>query len=152
MTQPAEQILQQIRRFEIPDIDRHGMWLLQRIQRAYPHLDQRSVIGWLRGLIYNRENMFLFQEHSVGLAVLDRGETLNPKPLVRERFVFAQSDEHIDEAALFYPEFARWGRNMGCERMIINEKTDVPLEKIKKILPEARTFAQQITFATLLKE
>ncbi len=140
-----------IRRFEVPDIDRHGAWLSQRLLRAYKHLDQRTLIGWLRGLVYNNECCFLYQDNAVGLAQADRAWTLNPRTLVRERFVFCRDPEnqqHILEAAGLYTEFARWGRNIGAETMVVEELSDVPDSMVRQAI-QGRFGTRTETFVRL---
>ncbi len=134
-----------IRRFQIPDLDRHGAWMIPRIIRAHPHLDNRTLIGWLRALVYNNECLFLYQPNSVALAQVERAHTLNPRPIVRERFVFARDDKHTEEASAFYERFATWARQMGCDTLIVCEMTDVPEDKVKKIL--GRLFTRPQVFA-----
>ena len=124
----------EFRRFQIPDLDRHGGWLLKRLLLAFPHLDQRSLIGWLRGLISLNECLFLYQDHSVALAQVERSHTLAPKPRVIERFVFCQDPQYEDEAAAFYPKIATWARHQSVPTLEIKVLTDVPDAKIRKAL------------------
>lgn len=135
----------EVRRFTIPDMDRHP-WLISRIIRAHPHLNNRTVIGWIRGLCYDNECLFLYQPNSVALAQVERAHTLNPKPVVRERFVFARDDKHVGEAAAFYERFATWAKQQGCETLLVCEMTDVPEEMVKKALG-GRLFTRPQTFA-----
>lgn len=139
-----------IRRFELPDLSFHGAWVMQRLLKAFPHLSPPALGGWLRGLIEDRENCFLFQDHSVGLAVVERSHTLSPRALVRERFVWAQDPEnkqHVEEAAAFYPEFARWAKHLDADTMIVQVASDVTHERIKELL--GRVFTRQEMFAKL---
>ena len=138
-----------IRRFQIPDLDRHGGWLIKRLLLAYPHLDQRSLIGWLRGLISLNECLFLYQEHSVALAQVERSHTLAPKPLVRERFVFCQDPAYEDEAAAFYPKIATWAKHQGCHILVIKELTDVPDAKIRRALATGKFQERTQTFVKM---
>ena len=119
-----------IRRFAIPDLDRHGEWIITRLLTAYPHLDRRTLIGWLRGLLYSNECLFLYQEHSVAMAQVERSHTLAPKPLVRERFVFCKPGFE-DEAADFYDKFSQWAKHQGCQTLVVMELSDVPEAKVK---------------------
>jgi hypothetical protein len=126
----------EIRRFEVPDVDRHGIWMIERLKTAYPHLDQRQMVGWLRGLVYNNEFLFLFQEHSVGLAQAVRPDPFTPTVVIWERFVWAQSPEYVEEAAAFYERFAAWGKHKDASSIVVDEQTDVPNELIEKCLGE----------------
>lgn len=144
----------QTRRFEVPDIDRHGAWLSARILRAYKHLDARNIRGFLQGLVYNNECCFLYQDNACGLAMADRAWSLKPLTIVRERFVFCRDPEnqqHILEAASLYTEFARWGRHMGAETMVVEELTDVPDSLVRQAI-KGRFGMRNETFVRLDKE
>lgn len=144
----------QTRRFEVPDVDRHGAWLTVRILRAFKHLDQRSIRGFLNGLVYNNECCFLYQDNAVGLAMADRAWSLNPKTLVRERFVFCRDPDdkqHILEAASLYTSFARWGVHIGAETMIVGELSDVPDSLVRQAI-KGRFGMRNETFVRLDKE
>ena len=137
-----------IRRFEIPDLSRHGGWLMGRLTAAYPYLTDRELQGWLRGLIYNPECLFLYQDNSVGMAQVVLNYTLTPKPVIYERFVFAEdktNQTHLEQAADFYVEFERWAKNKSVETILVEELTDVPHEMIKDRL--GRLFTRQQVFA-----
>jgi hypothetical protein len=125
------QAINTVRRFELPDLDRHGLWMIKRLLVAYPHLNERQLIGWLRALIYNNEFLFLFQEHSVALAQSMRPDSLAPRVIVYEKFVWAQSAEYEAEAALFYERFAVWAKQQDAEQIIVEEQTDVSHELIR---------------------
>ena len=142
---PADQA---IRRFEIGDVSRHGAWLLPRLLAAFPHLTNRELQGWLRGLIYSPESLFLYQDNSVALAQRVGSHTLSPKPVVQERFVFAEdktNDTHVAQAANFYSEFERWAKNQSIESILVEELTDVPHDAIKERL--GRLYTRQQVFA-----
>ncbi len=137
-----------IRRFEIPDLARHGGWLMKRLIATYPYLSDRELQGWLRGLIYNPECLFLYQDNSVALAQVVLNYTLTPKPVIYERFVFAEdkaNSAHVEQAAEFYAEFERWAKNKSVDTILVEELTDVPHDLIKKHL--GRLFTRQQTFA-----
>ena len=144
----------QTRRFEVPDIDRHGAWLSVRILRAYKNLDQRNIRGFLNGLVYNNEVCFLYQDNAVGLAQADRAWSLNPRTVVRERFVFCRDPEnqqHIMEAASIYSQFARWARNIGAETLVVEELSDVPDSIVRQAI-KGRFGTRSETFVRLDKE
>ena len=137
-----------IRRFEIPDLDRHGQWVLPRLLTAYSHLNDRSAIGWLRSVIYNNEFLFLFADHAVGLAQVMSAHTLAPKPVVNERFVWVQDPnnaQHLADAAQFYTHFHVWAQHLGAEVMIVEEMTDVPHEMVREKV--GRIYNRQQQFA-----
>lgn len=135
-----------MRRFQLPDLDRHGRWLVERLSKAYPHRTERELMGWLRGLLYSNEFMFLYQDHAVALAVMTRAHPLEQKPIVQEMFVFAK-EGHDREAVAFYGEFVRWAKNMGVETIIVEAMSDVSHDAIKEKM--GRLFTRQVVFARL---
>src|ERR1017187_9736944 len=114
-----------VRRFEIADLNRHGGWIIKRLQQARPTLSDQQVMSWLKGIIYSNEYLFLYQEHGCACAQTVREETLGGAPVVRERFVFAEEGFQA-EAASFYSEFSQWAKHQGVTTMIVEEMTDVP--------------------------
>lgn len=144
--QPSN-IQQTMRRFDLADLSRHGAWLVPRLTAAL-ELPEQRLGGWLRGLIDSREFLFLTQDHSAGLAEVAQVNGLADKPIVRERFVFAQdidNPEHVKEAANFYDEFHRWAKSLGAEIIIVEELSNVGHEAIKERL--GRIFTRQQQFA-----
>ena len=136
-----------ISRFELADLPRHGGWLIPRLVAAL-ELPEQRLAGWLRSLIESNEHLFLVQENSVALAEMQRANGLADKPLVRERFVLIEDIEDEDqqkEAAAFYDEFRRWGKNLGAEIILVQELTNVPADMIKEKL--GRIFSRQQQFA-----
>lgn len=139
-----------IRRFEIPDLDRHGKWILPRLLAAFPHLTERTAAGFLSSLVYSNEHLFLYQPHAVGLAQVVSSHTLSPKPVIWERFVWVedqQDKQQVADAATFYERFVAWGKAMSVEVMIVEEMTDVPHEQIKA--KAGRVFSRQQQFVRL---
>lgn len=136
-----------VRRFDLPDLTRHGGWMIERLKLAYPHLTDRELQGWLRGIIYSSEFLFLYQPNSVALAQTVH-HNLAPKAIVQERFVFCEdkaNSEHVDEAVLFYAEFKRWAKARGCDVVIVEELTDVPHKKLEAAM--GHLFSRQQVFA-----
>jgi|ERR1700681_2630375 len=135
-----------IRRFEVADLSKHGGWIMRRLQKAYPHQNDRSMAGWLREIIGSNEFLFLYQEHAVALAQTLRTSTLDAKPIIMERFVFAE-EGHVDAAAEFYGEFALWAKRQEVTTIVVEEMSDVPHEMIRERL--GRLFTRQQVFARL---
>jgi hypothetical protein len=135
-----------VRRFEIADLNKHGGWIMKRLQQARPTLSDVQIMSWLKGVIYSQEFMFLYQEHGCGLAQTVREETLEGKPVVRERFVFAE-EGYAEQAAEFYTSFLQWAKNQGVTTMLVEEMTDVPHDLIKEKL--GRLFERKQIFARL---
>lgn len=140
----------QIRRFGTADLASHAKWLIPRLLQAYPHLSEHMVGGWLQTICDSNGYMFLHLPRAVGLAQVSAAHTLAPRPLVREMLVWVEDPADaalVEEAAAFYDEFARWGKAMGCDVLVVEEMTDVPHDLIKARL--GRIFARQEQFARL---
>lgn len=123
-----------VRRFELPDMDRHAKWFMPRFLKEFPHLNERSAIGFLRGIIYSNEFLFLFQEKGIALAQMMSSGGLEAEAIVWERFVWIEYPEDVGQqqaAAFFYPRFAEWAKRMGVGVIHVECKTDVPHEMIK---------------------
>ena len=135
------------RRFQIPDLDTHGGWMVDRMCETFTHFNPRSAANSLRSIIYSNEYMFLFLPNAVGLAQTVRDFTFEPLPVVRERFVWCR--DRTDKAAqiaagILYEEFSKWARHQGCEIMIVEESSDVPHEEIRERL--GRVYSRQQQF------
>ena len=112
----------EIRRFGNADLSRHGKWLLPRLLKAYPHLNERGAASFLQQLSLSNEYLFLYQDNAVALAQVLSTHTLSGKPLVQEHFVWLENPEDKQQqldGAWFYPEFRRWGKSCGCDVMVI---------------------------------
>lgn len=136
------------RRFDVPDLDRHGLWLLPRLKQAYPHLNDRGVLSWIRNIVFVNDYLFICQENAVALAQVVSAHTLSPKPIVEERFVWVKDKENKEQvaaAACFYEDFARWAKHNGAETLVVEEMSDVPHEMVKEKL--GRVFTRQVQFA-----
>jgi len=133
-----------VRRFALPDLSAHGPWLLPRLEQSFPHVNQRFILGWIRNLLYDNANLFLYQDHSVALFQLTSIYSLAPKPEIIERFVFCQ-EGFQKEAANFYEEVLRWAKPQNVERIRVEELSDVPHDLIKDKI--GRVFTQEYRFA-----
>lgn len=139
-----------VRRFQTADLSTHAKWVLPRLLQAFPHLSEQQAAGWLRGVCDSNEHLFLRLPRAVGLAQVLGDHTLAPRQRVVERFVWCENPadkEQVAAAALLYDEFARWGKKLGCEVLIVEEMTDVPHDAIKAQL--GRVYTRQEQFARL---
>jgi hypothetical protein len=139
-----------LRRFQVPDLDRHQGWLLPRFKAAYPQVTDRERAGWLRGIIYQNEYLFLFQDSCVALFQVMRGHTLAPQAVIMEHFVWCEDKdnaEHQAQAANFYSEVQTWAKHQGAGTIIVEINSDVPHDMIKERL--GRLFTRQEIFARL---
>lgn len=133
------------RRFELPDLNTHGGWMIPRLAKIFPHLTEQQLAGFLRGIINDTESLFLYRDNAIALAQIVRSHTMQPEPAIWERFVLARSEEHADEAAEFYTDFARWAKHHGASVIVCEEQTDVPHDSIKEKL--GRLFERKQVFA-----
>lgn len=143
--------LPSVRRFELADISRHAKWIIPRLVKQYPHLTERTALGFLNNMVYNQDYYFCFQPNAVGLMQVERSHLLTPDAIVREKFVWCEdpkNEDHIDQATAFYFEFAKWGERFGAKIMIVEETSDVPHEKIREVF-DKRIFAREQKFVRL---
>lgn len=137
-----------IRKFDTADFSTHGTWLLARMMKAFPHMNDRGVATFLQNILYNNEYMILFSDEGVALAQLVSAQPLDPKVIVLERFVWVKDPDDVEmqkRAAEFYVHFHRWAKGLGAEAMLVEENSDVPHEAIKEKL--GRIFTRQQQFA-----
>ena len=132
---PAPTVLySEVRRFDLPDLDRHAAWFLPRLIKEYPHLNERSAIGFLRSVLYDNTYLFLYQEKGVALAQVLGAGGLDAEGVVWERFVWVAdpTDEgQKTAAASFYPQMLKWAKQLGIDVVHVENKSDVPRELIK---------------------
>jgi hypothetical protein len=137
-----------LRRFQVPDLDRHQGWMTARFKTAYPNISDRERIGWLKGVIYQNEYLFLYQDNSIALFHVMRGHTLKPEAVIMEHFVWCEDREnatHQAQAANFYAEVLTWAKHQGAGTIVVENSTDVPHDMIKEKL--GRLFTRQEVFA-----
>ena len=139
-----------IRKFSTADLSLHGSWIVPRMMKAYPHLNERAVATFLQNIEYNNEYLFLFRDDSVALAQVVHSHALTGPPIVYERFVWCKEPTDKDQqqaASEFYTHFRRWAKTMGVDVLIVEENSDVPHDMIKDKL--GRIFSRQQQFARL---
>jgi hypothetical protein len=118
-----------VRRFETADLSRHGPWLLKRFMLKFPNFTEQAIGGYLSGLVFNNEHMFLYQNHAVALAQLTHSPGIRPVKLVQERFVWVEdrnNKSQLEDAADFYTHMRQWGKRQDAERIMVCEESDVP--------------------------
>jgi hypothetical protein len=137
------------RRFQMPDLNTHGGWMLPRLETAF-NMNERMAASWLRSLIYSNESLFLFHGVGVALAQVETINTLQPRPVVRERFVWLREPEDKEaqkQGAQFYDLFSAWAKNQNADIMIVQELTDIPPDLVKAKL--GRIFIREQKFTRL---
>ena len=117
---------------------------MKRLAQAYPDQNTRSLLGWIRGLLYDNANLFLYQDNGVALFQTVGIFSLAHKPVVIERFVFCQ-EGHVKEGAEFYTKAAQWAKSQGIEQVFVEELSDIPHDLIKEKI--GRLFTRQQVFA-----
>lgn len=140
--QPVQEVA--CRRFQLPDLDRHGAWLFDRLLKIFPHRTPQDLRGWLRQIMYSNDFLFLYQDHGCALATVLYTNPLIPQGQVYEIFVLSE-EGHQSEAVTFYDEFERWARTRGIDVMVVEENSDVPHELIAKRM--GRVFEKTTRFA-----
>lgn len=136
-----------VRRFDLPDLDRHAAWFMPRFLDQFKHLSERQAIGFLRSIIYSNEYLFLFQEKGVALAQVVGSHALDADPVIWERFVWAADPENAQQteaASFFYDKFAEWAKRKSIQTLVIEQATDVPHDFIKARL--GRVFSREEKF------
>jgi len=132
---PVPQLLfAEVRRFDLPDIDRHGAWFLPRFLKEFPHVNERAAIGFIKSCLYDNEYLFLFQEKAAALFQAVGSGSLEPQPIVWERFVWLQDPADAEQqkaAAMFYSRALKWAQQKGVDIVHVDNSTDVPRELIK---------------------
>lgn len=140
-----------VRRFALADIAQHSKWILPRLVKTYPHLNDRTALGFLNNVLYSAEFYFCYQPNAVGLVQIERGHLLTPDAIVREKFVWvedANEPDHIDQAVAFYPEFIKFGERWDAKVMIVEENSDVPHDKIRPLF-DKRIFSREQKFVRI---
>jgi hypothetical protein len=124
----------EVRRFDLPDIDRHGAWFLPRFLQQFPHLNERAAIGFIKSVLYSNEFLFLFQDKAVALFQSVGSGGLEPQEIVWERFAWVENPTDAGQqqaAAAFYPRALKWAQQKGIDVVHVDNSTDVPREVIK---------------------
>lgn len=140
-----------LRRLDPADLNFHAPWLLDRMAAVFNYLDSRQRYGWLNSMIFSPDYMLLFQENAVGCAQLNRAMSLEPVPVVQERFLFVRDPrdkEQVNDALGMYDEFMRFGKLHNATTFVLYEKSDIPIELVKKHL--GRVFDRQISYVKIV--
>lgn len=138
------------RRFELADLSQHGPWLMKRFAAMLPDVHEIRVAGYLRGLIYDNEHFFRYQDHAVALFQMIHSPGIKTVKIAQERFVWVEDREdkaQLEYAADFYIDARQWAQRMGAERMIVCESSDVPKALIEQRL--GRVFDTKVSHARI---
>ena len=135
-----------VHRFSTGDLSKHGGWVMKRLLQAFPKQNERSMAGWLREIVNDNSSLFLATDNGVALFQVLSVHSLEHKPWIFERFVFAK-EGYVAEGAEFYTKAAEWARNMGVEQIVVQQMSDIPADLIKDRL--GRLFNRTQVFARL---
>lgn len=142
---PAKARVSSARRFSVIDLEQMGAWLTTRLLEKYPTQTPQRLRAFLRGCIDSPEYLFLRNNRAV--ALFQRITTPPAFTTVgHEIFVLGQEDCGT-EAEWLYDDAKRWGEANGVERLIVNNLSDVALDKIRRRLP--RMFQKTLIYARL---
>lgn len=162
----SPEIVYTARRFGLPDLNDSAAWLIPRLQRSWPHLQNQNIFGWFRGIIDSSEYFFVRTDHAVTL-VQQIHEKLLAQPIVREHFTLAMRSAepghpgYVDEAVFLYGEIRQWAFRVGAAEVHLqnywDEKehpeqaaarlTDVPRDMVKGQF--GRLFLRETYFAKI---
>ena len=140
-----------IRRFGLADLTEHGVWIMNRMLKIFPNHNERSIIGWLNGVLDQNDYLCLIMPHAVCFAERITPDQLVHKMVVREVFVWCQDPQNAKQqadAAHFYNHMAQWARFQGIDKVIVGERSDVPLTKIREMF-DGRLHEFKTVFARL---
>ena len=146
---PTEKPIEQPRRFNLPDIDRHGNWLFARMVQAYPHFNERTAFNYIRGIIQssNNEWMMLYMTRGVALAQLLH-LALTPAPVIQIHFIWMAdpaNKDWVQEGAEFYAEYARWASRMRLDTIVgLNNHSDIPSKLCERVFARVSSYNQLI--------
>lgn len=139
-----------LRKFDTADLSVHGKWVMPRMLKAFPHMNERSIASFLQSILWHNEYRVLFQDDSMAMFQVMPSYGLDPRPIVWERFVWCENPEDKEQqkhAAEFYVEIHRWAKTLGVDTVVVAENSDVPHEQIKEKL--GRIYERQQRFARL---
>ncbi len=125
----------EIRRFYLADLTEQGSWILERLLKIYPNQNQRSIIGWLNGVIDNNEFLCLYMPHAVCFAERASIDRLSGKQIIREIFVWCEDPDNALQqrnAAEFYAHMVDWAKHQGIDKIIVCERSDVPIATVRE--------------------
>lgn len=129
---PAEmpQEVVSVRRFGLPDLQTHGLWLYEKLQKRFPHVAQSHLTAWICGAIETNQFFFICTDKAVGMAQANH-RPLEPVPFVD--VVFVESIDAADRShePAIYRDMTRWGKSMNASELNYGELTPEQITAIK---------------------
>lgn len=102
-----------VRRFNLPDLERHGLWLFEKLQDQFKnlHIAQNHMTAWIRGAIETNTFYFICTDKSVGMAQANHRPLIS-QPYVDVIFVHSMDENDTSHEPAIYQAMERWGRGM----------------------------------------
>lgn len=118
-----------VRRVGLPDLQDKGRFLCEELKQHWPHLQDRTILGWLQGVSGMNEYLFVRTDKAFGLFQRLQ-EFTDPLPWVKEIFVLAEQNmmklqpgpdaDHIriqnemalEQAFSLYDDAKRWAESI----------------------------------------
>lgn len=134
-------------RFSLNDLTVHAEWFIPRLLKVYPHLNERSVATWLRGVMDQADLFFQAGATGVSCVALVHPDTFTSRAVVQERFTWVADPTNaaqVDEALAFYDGIQRWTKGLGIDVLMLSEHSDVPAEALRTKFK--RIYTRQTSF------
>jgi len=132
-TEPQAEEAQEVvtvRRFGLPDLQTHGLWLYEKLKKRFPHVAQSDLTAWIRGAIETNQFFFICTDRAVGMAQSNH-RPLEPVPFVDVVFVESLDDTDRSHEPAIYRDMTRWGKSMGAGELNYGELTAEQITAIK---------------------
>ncbi len=132
---PAETVEEvvTVRRFNIPDLEKHGLWLFEKLQEQFKELQlaPTHLTAWIRGAIETNSYYFVCTDKAVGLAQANH-RPLTPRPYVDVIFVHSMDQSDISHEPAIYQAMQRWGKGMGAFELNYGELRPDQVAAVKR--------------------
>lgn len=119
-----------VRRFGLNDLQTHGLWLYEKLQKRFPHVEQGHLTAWIRSAIETNQFFFVCTDKAVGMAQSNH-RPLDPVPFVDVVFVESLDDTDRSHEPVIYKDMARWGKSMGAGELNYGELNGEQITAIK---------------------
>ena len=124
-----------IRRLQESDLALHSSWLFPRLTKLYPHMNDRALLTWFKGIMFSNDFMPLASDTGVALGYISRPDVLAQKPIVQVGFVWVKNRAEAaqaQEAIGFYQQYINWANSNFIDVIYLADHSDVPLDVVKE--------------------